>query len=176
MANSRPWKLTARPPVRRTVVAEDHVTVKIEIPPILPPERQGDILAGVLRRRGFRDDPEGGTLSRERGGVEVTVEPDSGEVTVRAEAEVELPPPPPDNPCTCRARESLRAEERSQTDLQREVTRRLEGVVSKLGCELEGVAAETTRQALKEKAAELGEVKEITEDPRSGDLTIVVAV
>jgi hypothetical protein len=174
MANSRPWKLTSPPPVGRVVAAEDHVNVKIDLPPLLPPERTGQLLSGVLRRRGFGDGDDG-RLVRERGGVTVTVDPADGSVEVRAEAEQQLPPDKP-NPCTCRALERVREAEATANDLQRQVTHRLAGALARLGCELEGVTAEVTRQALKEKAAQMGEVKEVTEDPKTGNMTIVVEV
>jgi FtsH ternary system domain X5 len=174
MANSRPWKLTAPAPVGRVVAAEDHVNVKIDLPPLLPPERTGQLLSGVLRRRGFGDG-DGGRLVRERGGVTVTVDPADGSVEVRAEAEQQLPPDKP-NPCTCRALDRVREAEAGANDLQRQVTRRLAGALARLGCELEGISAEVTRQALKEKAAQMGEVKEVTEDPKTGTLTVVVEV
>jgi hypothetical protein len=45
-----------------------------------------------------------------------------------------------------------------------------------LGCEVEGVIHRVTVEALKRKASQLGEIKQMTEDPKSGSLTIVVTV
>jgi hypothetical protein len=166
-------------------MAEDHVRTKVDIPPILPPEETGEILKGELRPRHFEED-ERGHMVRERGGVRVDVDPPTGEVTVSVEAsdEVELPPDNP-SPCSCRMREALKeglteAQRRGlsdkQRELQRAVTSRLEGSLGRLGCEMEGIAHRVTAEALKRKAAQLGRVKEVTEDPQAGSLTIVVEV
>src|SRR5688572_4668525 len=106
MGSSRPYKVQTREVVGKTVVAEDHVTVQLDIPPILPPDQTGRILAAELQERKFTDDG-GGRLVRERGGVTVSVDPDGGSVTVSAQAETHLPPGDP-SPCTCRALASLR--------------------------------------------------------------------
>jgi len=69
----------------------------------------------------------------------------------------------------------LQEEQSAHNDLQRQVTRRLEGAIGRLGCEVEGVIHKVTVEALKRKARQLGEVQQITED-RDGSLTIVVKV
>jgi hypothetical protein len=38
------------------------------------------------------------------------------------------------------------------------------------------VVHQVTKEALKQKAAQLGAIKEITEDPKNGSMTIVVEV
>lgn len=172
---TRPWKVTAVPPVGKTVVAEDHISTQIEIPPILPPAGQGRVLGDILRKRGFSDDEEGGTLTRDRNGVKVRINPQTGEMDVSAEESVDMPPPSNPSPCTCRARESLAEAASTRNDLQRKVTQRLEGAVSRLGCEIEGVIAQATKEMLKEKAGELGTIKEIREEEKGG-ITIVVEV
>jgi hypothetical protein len=183
LASGRPWKLTAAPPIKQTVVADDYVETKIDLPPVLPPEEAAGLLREELRRRHF-EEGEGGSMARERNGVRVEVDPPSGGVRVSVEAsdEVELPPDNP-SPCSCRMRDKLReglssAQQRTLTSerdrLQRAVTSRLEGSLARLGCELEGIAHRVTAEALKAKARRLGEVKQITEDPQAGSLTIVV--
>ena len=185
MASGRPWKLTAQPPVKGAVVADDCVETKIDLPPLLPPGEAAGLLRQELARRHF-EEGEGGSMSRERDGVKVTVDPPSGAVRVSVEAseEVELPPENP-SPCSCRMRDRLReglsASQRgalgsARERLQRAVTSRLEGSLARLGCELEGIAHRVTAEALKAKAGRLGEVKQITEGPQAGSLTIVVEV
>ncbi len=104
------------------------------------------------------------------------------QVTISSEAseDVPLPPPPPPSPCSCRAQASVRAAELASEEaaraLQQKVTERLEGAASRLGCELEGVANKVTKEALKIKAAQCGQIKAISEDPQSGSMTIVVEV
>jgi hypothetical protein len=174
MASSRPYKVTTKQAIGKALVAEDHVKVRLDIPPILPKEQTGAILADVLKRRGFGEGGDG-SLIRERGGVKVVIDPEEGTMTVSSEAETTLPPSNP-SPCSCRARASLTAEAAAHSDLQRQVTRRLEGAVARLGCEVEGVIHQVTKEALKQKAAQLGTIKEITEDPKNGNMTIVVEV
>lgn len=185
MASGRPWKLTAAPPVHKTVVAEDHVETKIDLPPFVPPEEAVALLREELRRRHFAEG-EGGAMVQQRNGVRVEVGPPGGGVRISVEAseEVELPPDNP-SPCSCRMRDKLEeglsaAQQRplsgERERLQRAVTSRLEGSLARLGCELEGIAHRVTAEALKAKARRLGEVKQITEDPQAGSLTIVVEV
>ena len=185
MASGRPWKLTAAPPLKKTVVADDHVETTIDLPPFVPPEEAAALLRAELERRHFEED-EGGRMARERNGMCVEVAPDGGGVRISAEAsnEVELPPNNP-SPCSCRMRDRLqeglsslqqRTLSSEQERLQRAVTSRLEGSLARLGCELEGIAHRVTAEALKAKARRLGEVKQITEDPQAGSLTIVVEV
>jgi hypothetical protein len=174
MATGRPYNIEVKPPITRAVVAEDHIEVKLDIPPVLPPKETGEVLAGELRQRKF-EDADGGTLVRERGGVRVEVDPAGGTLRVSAEAETELPPEDP-SPCSCRAREAARAAERAHNDLQREVTRRLEGALGRLGCEMEGVVHRVVKEAIRRKARTLGRVTQVVEDPRTGGMTVVVEV
>jgi hypothetical protein len=184
MATSRPWRVTTPPPIKEVVLAEDHVNTKLDVPPILPPEQTGALVRAELEKRHF-EEGEGGVMTRERGGVKVEVRPPTGEVTISVEASEEIEPPPSrPSPCGCRMRDALqegiRQSSRERNDrqgrLQRAVTSRLEGSLPRLGCELEGVAARVTAEALKQKAAQMGEIKQITEDPQTGSLTIVVEV
>jgi hypothetical protein len=174
MASSRPYRIETKEVVGKTVVAEDHVKVQLDIPPILPKEQTAAILADALKERKFTED-EDGHLVRERGGVKIDVDPEGGTMTVSAEAETQLPPDD-SSPCSCRARARLHEEQRAQNDLQRQVTQRLEGAIGRLGCEIEAVIQKVTVEALKQKAGELGEIQQITEDRRTGGLTIVVKV
>src|SRR5262249_3052043 len=64
----------------------------------------------------------------------------------------------------------------AHNDLQRQVTQRLEGAITRLGCEIEGVVHKVTSEALKRKAAQLGEIKQITKDPKTGTMTRGVEV
>jgi hypothetical protein len=184
MSTSRPYRVTTAPPVGKTVVAEDHVRTKLHIPPILPPEASGAIMAGVLKGRQFTDGPDG-TLVRERDGVKVTVDPVGGDVTVSADKSAEVKPPPSNpSPCGCRMQKSLaeaeaaldREADRARRGMEKNLTRRLEGVIPKIGCELEGVVQQVTKAAILEKARSMGEIRELSEDPKTGAMTVVVEV
>jgi hypothetical protein len=180
MKTSRPYNIETKEVVGKMVVAEDHVEVKLDIPPILPPEQTQAILARELAERKFT--PEGdGTMVRERGGVKVSVDLAEEEMTVSAEESTEVKPPPSNpSPCSCRAsaalQEAQRAAEKAADTLQKRVTARLEGALARLGCEVEGIIHRVTVEAIKQKASQLGEIKQMTEDPKNGSLTIVVEV
>jgi chromosomal replication initiation ATPase DnaA len=66
--------------------------------------------------------------------------------------------------------------EHEQTKVQAEATKRLEGHLADLRKELNGAVNRVTAEALKRKAAQIGQIKEVTEDPQSGSLTIKVEV
>lgn len=185
MASSRPWKLTTNEVIGKTITAADSVTQNLDLPPILPSDQMGELLGAALEERHFEDDGTG-KLTRERDGVTVTVDTNTGTLTASAEESQDLPmpPPPPSSPCTCRQREKLKQAHnervippsgKDEDELQRKVTARLEGVVSKLGCEIEAVVHGVTKKALKKKAAQLGEVVHEEED-KQGGLVIVVKV
>jgi hypothetical protein len=188
MATSRPYRITVKETLRKILVAEDSVQTTMDLLPILPPEQTSAILVRVLKEHGFSE--EDGQLVRSSGGVITEIDPGTGQVTVSAGSseefdeskEGDLPACPP---CAERAKESLReglleklaneADERKR-DLQTEVSDRLEEALGELGCELERVANQVTSSALKRKAAELGEIKHITQDTETGAMTIVVEV
>jgi len=188
MANSRPYRITVKETLQKVLVAEDSVSTKMDLPPILPPEETGEILGRILREHGFAD--EGGSLVRERRGVRAEVDPGTGRVTVSARdsEEIDLSGEgdlPACTPCAERAKESLRqglrdklageADARNR-DLQTQVSDRLEGALGELGCELERVGNQVTAQALRRKASSLGQIKQITHDNETGAVTIVVEV
>jgi hypothetical protein len=123
-------------------------------------------------------------------GLEVCVDLLEGRVTVRqcAEEEVELSEKRDGLARSAddqAAKDALRQQvlrdlerqaHRKQQQLQEELTRRLEGKLRDLQAELDGAVNRATASALKTKAAQLGEIEEISEDPQTGSLTIKVRV
>jgi hypothetical protein len=187
---SRAYRVRVRETLRRVIRAEDHVGTMLELLEILPPEAMADLLRRELIGRGFV--AEGESLVRRGDGVTVAVDPASGSVTVRAEAseDVEL-----EASGEGVAYEELRRKreleeqlrEEARVDLERKAgqkadelrrgaTDRLEAELLGLRAELDGVVNRVTAEALKRKAAQIGQIKEMTEDPRSGSLTIVLEV
>jgi hypothetical protein len=82
-------------------------------------------------------------------------------------------------------RETLRKELREdlekkvqqrEAELQTQATDQLEAELANLRGELNQAVNKVTAEALKQKAAQIGQIKELTEDPESGTLTIVVEV
>jgi hypothetical protein len=189
---SRSYRISVRECVNRVIKAEDRVSTQLEVLEVLPSEQMAGLLSDELKKRGFEE--KGGLLVRKEGdGVTVTVDPQRGTVTVSAEAaettkvEGELAGRAYDDvgPHANQVREQLRKElqrglekkvDEKTSELQGKVTDKLEGKLGDLRQELDQVVNRVTAEALKRKAASLGQIKEMTEDPQSGSLTIVVEV
>jgi hypothetical protein len=188
---SRAYRVSVRESQNRVIRAEDHVCTDLEILGVLPPEQMADLLADELAQRGFEHD--GDTMVRKQNGVVVEVDPCSGTVTVRTEASEEATLEAQREghayddagPNAKKVKEALREEAKKDIDkkaadktkaLQTKVTDKLEGELNGLRQELDQVVNRVTAEALKRKAAQLGQIKEMTEDPQAGSLTIVVEV
>ena len=130
---------------------------------------------------------------RRRDGVVVSVDPICGEVTVaaalsdRVEAEQEVTGSAWEDagPRRTSVEDELKKQARKRLEqhvedktagLQTEVTDKLEGQLNDLRQELDQVVNRVTAEALKRKAASMGQIKELTEDAETGNLTIVVEV
>jgi hypothetical protein len=188
---SRAYRIRVRESVTRVVKAHDRISTQLEVLEILPSGQMGELLAQELEKRGF--ERQGAVLVREQDGVRVTVDPATGTVTVHAEGaeEVELEAEREGRsyddagPHAAQVKKELQAQARKELEahaqretarLQGQVTDRLEGQLADLRRELDQAVNRVTAEALKRKAAQMGQIKELTEDPQSGSLTIVVEV
>jgi nucleotide-binding universal stress UspA family protein len=188
---SRAYRIKVRESLRRTLRAHDRVSTQLELLEILPAEQMAQLLAEELKRRGFED--RRGALLRTARGVTVSVDPQSGTVTVDAkgahEAALEGEKTgrafddfgPDAQQVEKQIREQLlrdleKQAAKASAELQAEVTDRLERELGELRRELDQAVNRVTAEALKQKAAQLGRIKELTEDPQTGSLTIVVEV
>jgi hypothetical protein len=188
---SRAYRIRVRESLKKVVTARDRVSTQLEILEILPAEQMAGLLAQELERRGFQR--QGDDLVRTRDGVTVTVDPKTGTVTVSAEGaqqvdlEVEKEGRAYDDagPGAAQTKKALSEQahkdlqkqaDREQTKLQSEITDRLAGQLEDLRKELDDAVNKVTADALKQKASQMGEIKEMTEDPQTGSLTIVVEV
>lgn len=188
---SRSYRVSVRECQDRTIRAEDHVRTQLEILEVLSPEQMAGLLADELERRGFQRG--GATLTRKQNGVTIAVETTTGTVTVAAEAseettiEAERTDRAYDDvgPHAKTVRENLKKQvqkdierkvEEKTAGLQSKVTDRLEGELNDVRQELDQAVNRVTAEALKRKAAQMGQIKEMTEDPQAGSLTIVVEV
>lgn len=189
---SRAFRVRVKQSLKRDLRGADEICTELELLEILPKERMGQLLRDELIGRGYEEADEG-KLNRKQGNVTVTVDPSTGEVTVKSEQEeaVELESQRegwtyddvgPGEAATKKrleeqAREDLERRAQQQTErLQQQATEQLEQELLGLQEELDGVVHRVTAEALKEKARSMGEVKEITEDPEAGSLTIKVEV
>jgi hypothetical protein len=189
---SRSYRISVRESCSKVIKAEDKVSTKLEILEVLPPEAMAAMLAAELGQHGFEENDEG-EMVRVEDGVVIAVDTCSGTVSVSVEAseatkvEGELSGRAYDDvgPHAGQVRENLKHElqknlekkiEEKTTALQGKVTDQLEGKLGELQAELDQVVNTVTANALKAKAAQMGQIKEITEDAQSGSMTIVVEV
>jgi hypothetical protein len=189
---SRPYRVRVRESHREVIAAEDSITSKIDVVPVLDKAGTEQVARTILREHGFKEG-EDGSMSRSKDGVEVTVDPrpgDDGSLSVEAKAsanEEHLLEGEDEAgggcPCSTRSeeavREALRKRLRDQAGAlhgaaQREVTGRLLGALGDLGCECEQIASQVTKRALKRRAQEMGQIRSITHDEKTGGMTIVV--
>lgn len=187
---SRAYRIRVSESLRAVIRAKDHVSSQLELLPLLPAEQLADLLSRELEKQGFQR--EGQEMVRREGNVTITVDA-AGRVTVTGESseDVDLKTKKEGlvyddvGPTKEEAEAKLRAEARSglkdqseelQEQLQQAITDELEGVLRELRGELDKVVNRTTAEALKRKAAQMGEIREVSEDSETGDLTIVVEV
>ena len=188
---SRAYRIQVSESVHRVIRASDHVSTRLEILQILPPEDMAGLLRQELEQHGFT--PEGGQMVKADGEAKIAVEPATGTVTVTAEADQEVSMKRTESGFsytqekaeTKKAKEALRQQvlknldaqvNAEQAKLQKELTDKLEAQLGDVRKELDQIANKVMAEALKVKAKQMGQVKEITEDPQSGSLTIVVEV
>lgn len=185
---SRAYRISVKESLSRHVQVEDGVSSSLELLPILAKERMREILAAELKGKGFSR--EGNTATRrERDGIVTEINLETGEVNVVAEghAQLELKTertavvdnaviPERENALRETAKASLEREAKAEEEaLRRKITTQLEGTLRDLKGELDGVVNKVTATALKQRAAELGQVEEVHEEA-NGSLTIKVRV
>ena len=188
---SRAYRIQVSETLRRVVKAEDHVSSQLEMLDILPADQMADLLAAELAKQGFVRD--GDTASREVDGTRVVVDLKESSVTVSRCSEKEVTVQEnrtgtyydDAGPGKKKKKKLLREElvgdleegvRKHERELQEQVTDQLEGELSDLRLELDQAVNRATGEALKQKAAQIGQIKELTEDPESGSMTIVVEV
>ena len=181
-----------RESLKKVIKASDHISTDLELLEILPCDQMGQLLEEELLRRGFEREDE--KLVRKQNGLTVTIDPTEGTVTVQSEADESLELAAEregrvydDMRKTAekRVREELAGQMKEDLEkqatqrkekLQEKVTEKLEAGLNDLQGELGQVVNRVTAEALKRKAAQLGQIKELTEDPESGSMTIVLEV
>jgi ABC-type phosphate transport system auxiliary subunit len=186
---SRGYRIRVTQNVTRTVHVADGVALALELLDILPRERMAELAAIELVARGFERD--GGVLRRrDPDGIELEVDLATLTVTARIadDAHLDLTATAErvvDRDRTEAGRAQLAAEldadleedlKKRAARLQAEVTARLEGKLRDLRAEVDRVVNRTTAAALKERAAQLGQIEEVSDNPESGELTIRVRV
>jgi hypothetical protein len=188
---SRSYRVSVKESENRVLRAADWVSTCLEIIEVLPPEQTAGLLRDELKKRGFVE--EGGKLVGREKGVAITVDPATATVTVSAEAAQHVALESErsgtayddDGSNATQVRAVLKKEAKQDIDrrarektaeLQTKVTDRLEARLGDVRKEMDEVVNRVTAEALKRKAASMGQIKELTEDPEAGSLTIVVEV
>ena len=190
---SRAYRIRVQESLTRDLTAEDCIESRLEILGILPPEQMGELLAQELEQRGFERQDDETLLRREENGTSVEVEPCTGKVTIRSktketvtlEGNKEGYGYEDFGPRRQRVEEGLSKElkedlehraERHQGEMQTAASEKLQKELEKMQPEVAEVIHRVTAEALKRKASQMGEIKEISEDAESGSLTIKVEV
>jgi hypothetical protein len=185
---SRMYRVRVSDSIEKLIHVADGVASDLELLPVLERGRMVELLAAELDKRGFSRD--GDIATRQEGeGVVITVELPTGRVTVRAESEQQVAVAGeraaslrgPDAKIEESMREKLHQQlerdvQHREDALQRQTTERLERRLRDLREEMDGVVNRVTIEALKERAGQLGEIEELTEDAATGELTIKVKV
>ena len=185
---SRAYKIRVSESLRRVIRGSDHVCTRLEILNVLPEEEMSALLAEHLQKRGFTE--KNGKMVRQEGDVEILIDPADAVVTVQISSEEEIHLEGKeegwgyvenDKQARSALQDSLKGKLEKDADakqavLQTELTNKLEASLSELRRELDQVANQVTADALKKKAARMGQIKEVSEDPESGSMTIVLEV
>lgn len=189
---SRAYRISVRESIRRVVRGSDRVLTQLELLDVLPREKMGILITQELITRGFVK--EEGHLVRRDGEVTVQIDPADGAVEVISEVirDMELEAEKVGyadedfgddgrREAETRLREQLKRELENQADSQATTlddaaTDLLETALGDLQGELDTVINRVTALALKTKAAQLGEIKQISEDAETGNMTIVLEV
>lgn len=186
---SRCYRIEVAESLRKHIQVDDGISIHLELLDILPQDRMRALLEQQLAKKGYEKQEDGSHTKTLDGGIEVRVTED-GEVHISLadDADLELKAKrtgrsytPNDNQATQQLRSQvqadLKADEQAATEkLRKEVTKRLEAALDELRGELDDAVNRATAEALKEKARQLGDVQEISEDPETGAVTIRVKV
>lgn len=184
---SRAYRIRISESVTRTVHVEDGLTFRLELLDVLGKERMTKLLEDELSELGFTQDGEH-VMVKLVDDVRVEVDCETGQVTVRLVAENEVQrsveqevrvydPEQGKQRAVAEAKQRMEREiDQVQAELQRKVTERLEARVGDIRRELDKVSTRVVAAALKERAAELGEIEEISEDEQTGNLLIRIRV
>jgi len=186
---SRAYRISVKESVRSVIRAEDHVQTHLEVLEVLPCDQMAELLAKELAKIGFQREGDEMARTDDKTRIVVDLESSSVTVSVAADKDVNVSGNKSGLQFDDRGQSAKQIRERLQKELgteleagvnerrqalQKELTDRLESELADIRRELDQAANRATAEALKVKAAQLGQIKEVTEDPQSGSMTIVV--
>lgn len=189
---SRAYRITVKESSSRQLKGSDEICTDLEILEILPPEQMRELLKAALKKRGYCEN-EDGKMTRQDGNITINVDPATGEVSVKSQVEEDVTlearreavgyddAGPSQKEIQERVRQQLETDLEQKANeeterLQNEATQELEKKLCDIQPELSDSVNEMTREALKRKAAQMGNIREISEDEESGSLTIKIEV
>ena len=189
---SRAYRITLKESSVRELKGSDEICTQLEVLEVLLPEQMSELLRKELKEKGFVEQ-EDGTLTRKEGNVTVTINPKSCEVTVKADVKEEVTveakrqgggyddvgPNPNDVRKMVEKQLKQDLDEKAGKEgerLQGAATKELEEKLCELQPELSDIVNKVTREAIKQKAKQLGTIKELSEDEETGSLTIKIEV
>ncbi len=187
---SRAYRIQLSRDVSRTIHVEDGVATELPTLEVEDPAAIVQRLTAELLERGFEENDEGLLVRVEDDGIEVSVDPQTGKVSVKlaAEAQIEISERgevrsynPSDEEAKARLEKQLdgrvdRRTEMEEERLRAKVTEHLEGRLADLREELNRIANKVTADGVKAWAQRMGEVIEVQEDEESGSVSIKVEV
>jgi hypothetical protein len=160
----------------RTVTASDRLELKLSLLEILPEDEMKELLRAELARDGWQTTPNGRT-STEMDGTHVELAPDGKSVTVEAKGTRTVDGGGVTAQAAAAAAEQ--ATPSAQNKLQKEITGRLARLEPDLRARVEQAVQRVYVEALKRKAATLGQVeslRETTLEDGTQEVTIKVRV
>jgi FtsH ternary system domain X5 len=185
---SRAYRIRVAESLRRTRTVEDHVESRLGVLAILPPDRMGELVGAALAERGFT--VAGGKAVLRDGAIEIEVDLASmdvvarvqGESTVDLHTEVDGTIFNPDDAAekaqvVAGVRSGLeRAAAAKDEEVRKVLSGELEAALVKVQPVLDAAVDAALRAALRERAAQMGEVQEVHEDAATGEMTIRIKV
>lgn len=184
---SQAYEISVCESVRRHIVVADGICTGLELLDVLPRDQMARLLGAELKKLGFES--EGASLRRiSAEGVVVEIDPLEATVKVSLEQETDFEAQRDFKAqvweevieqgraaLKVKGRAALEREaDAAEADLQGEVVQILERQLLDLRAELDRAVNRTVGAALKHRAAQLGEITELTEDEHTGDVTIRV--
>jgi hypothetical protein len=186
---SRAYRIKVSETVTRVVHVEDGIEGPVDLLGILPPEDMNELLRQQLQTDGF-ERQEDGSMVKKLDEVIIEISPQERRIKASVDQEEEVTAKVKLDGTSYQetrrqAKKDLSTEAQAQAEaqineererLQRTVTDQLTGGIQNIQNELDQAINRTTAEALKRRAAQLGEIEEISEDNETGSLQIRVKV
>lgn len=171
----------------------DHADIEIRVLPVLPRERTDSIIRGLLRDRGWVEQPDG-SLHKEYGDAVAVLPPDSNtvRVTLSDQTTVRVTASSKASVATTAEEEGrARVQERAakaadakladaaaaaKRSLEAKTAETLLKVWNEVRVEIDEVINATTKQALQERASELGQIDSVHEARGDNGYEITITV